>query len=160
MWVHWKAFLVHPKLANLSFRHWYHAQVAIEVIAALVHEDGLDVDLAVLCAMLHEVIEETNVYREDLENEFGSSVANGVLALSKNDDLGSKQKKWTKALSGSKNSLRNLDGETGRSYRQSAAANEEVGCWIDRSVSGRGESDPEWTGEGLPLFGWAVDSEN
>ena len=72
--------------------------VAMEVIAALAHEDDLDGDLAVQCALLHDVIEDTGISYEELSVEFGPAVAEGVLALSKNDDLESKQEKMTDSL--------------------------------------------------------------
>ena len=72
--------------------------VAMEVIAALAHEDGLDGDLAVQCALLHDVIEDAGVSYEKLAAEFGKDVAEGVLALSKNNILKSKQEKMTDSL--------------------------------------------------------------
>ena len=72
--------------------------VAMEVIAALAHEDGLDGDLAVQCALLHDVIEDAGVSYEKLAAEFGAEVAEGVLALSKNNILKSKQEKMTDSL--------------------------------------------------------------
>ncbi len=44
-------------------------------------------DLAVLCAILHDTIEDTAVSYEDIKREFGEMVANGVLALSKDTKL-------------------------------------------------------------------------
>ncbi len=72
--------------------------VAMEIIAALAQEDDLDGDLAVQCALLHDVIEDTGISYEELSVEFGPAVAEGVLALSKNDDLESKQEKMTDSL--------------------------------------------------------------
>ena len=72
--------------------------VAMEVIAALDRENGLDGDLAVQCALLHDVIEDTEATREDLENKFGPEVVEGVLALSKNNILKSKQEKMADSL--------------------------------------------------------------
>lgn len=69
-----------PYLAHLSM-------VAMEVMAALVVQEGLDGDLAVQCALLHDTIEDTPTTFEDVEQEFGPLVAQGVLALSKNDSL-------------------------------------------------------------------------
>lgn len=43
--------------------------------------------LLVPVALLHDTIEDTNVTHEDLAREFGQSVADGVLALTKNMDL-------------------------------------------------------------------------
>ena len=47
------------------------AMVAMEVIAALQVEDGIDGDLAVQCALLHDVIEDAGKSYEDLEKAFG-----------------------------------------------------------------------------------------
>ncbi len=72
--------------------------VAMEVIAALAYEDGLDGDLAVQCALLHDVIEDRGISHQKLAAEFGLQVANGVLALSTNDSLESKQEKMVDSL--------------------------------------------------------------
>ena len=72
--------------------------VAMEVMAALVHEDGLDGDLAIQCALLHDVIEDAGISYEKLAAEFGTEVAEGVLALSKNNTLKSKQEKMADSL--------------------------------------------------------------
>ncbi len=61
--------------------------VSMEVIAALTVEDGRDGDLAVQCALLHDVIEDTAVTYEGVAQEFGAAVADGVLALSKDKRL-------------------------------------------------------------------------
>lgn len=72
--------------------------VAMEVMAALAHEDDRDGDLAVQCALLHDVIEDTGVSYEKLAAEFGPGVAEGVLALSKNNDFESKKEKMADSL--------------------------------------------------------------
>lgn len=72
--------------------------VAMEVIAALTHEDDLDGDLAVQCALLHDVIEDAGKSYEKLAVDFGPEVAEGVLALSKNNILKSNQKKMADSL--------------------------------------------------------------
>lgn len=72
--------------------------VAMEVMAALAHEEGLDGNLAVQCALLHDVIEDTGISYEKLATEFGPDVAEGVLALSKNNILKSKQEKMADSL--------------------------------------------------------------
>jgi (p)ppGpp synthase/HD superfamily hydrolase len=66
-----------PYLMHLSF-------VAMEVMAALTVEPGHDGDLAVQCALLHDTIEDTNITYEQVAQAFGTPVAQGVLALSKN----------------------------------------------------------------------------
>jgi len=61
--------------------------VSMEVIAGLAHEPGHDQDLAVQCALLHDVIEDTSVTSDQVETEFGPDVAAGVSALTKNSSL-------------------------------------------------------------------------
>lgn len=59
----------------------------MEVMAALTVEQEHDENLALQCAILHDVIEDTTVTFEQLKNQFGEAVANGVLALSKDKNL-------------------------------------------------------------------------
>lgn len=63
------------------------AQVAMEVMAALTVETVSDPDLAVVCALLHDVIEDTATSFAEIEGEFGRAVASGVSALSKDPAL-------------------------------------------------------------------------
>ena len=63
--------------------------VSMEIMAALSVEDGLNGDLAVQCALLHDVIEDADVPHEKVKSEFGSVVADGVLALTKDEKVGS-----------------------------------------------------------------------
>ncbi|MBI2388819.1 MAG: bifunctional (p)ppGpp synthetase/guanosine-3',5'-bis(diphosphate) 3'-pyrophosphohydrolase [Deltaproteobacteria bacterium] len=70
----------HPYLVHL-------ASVAAEVIAALRAEPGRDEDLAVACALLHDVVEDTEVPAAAIAQAFGDRVAAGVVALSKRDDI-------------------------------------------------------------------------
>ncbi|MFC1856877.1 HD domain-containing protein [Thermodesulfobacteriota bacterium] len=62
--------------------------VAMEVIAALEKEAGLNGDLAVQCALLHDTIEDTDTTYDQLVENFGVAVADGVQALSKNESIG------------------------------------------------------------------------
>lgn len=61
--------------------------VCMEVISAFRTDTGLNEDLAVQCALLHDTIEDTKTTYPDLELEFGTPVAEGVLALSKDPAL-------------------------------------------------------------------------
>lgn len=61
--------------------------VSMEVMAALAHASECDGDLAVQCALLHDVIEDTAVAYKAVKSEFGTAVAQGVLALTKNPNL-------------------------------------------------------------------------
>lgn len=65
--------------------------VSMEVMTALSVEDGLDGDLAVQCALLHDALEDTPVTFHELETGFGLPVARGVLALTKNSLLPKEQ---------------------------------------------------------------------
>jgi len=70
-----------PYLMHFSF-------VAMEVIAALEKESGLDGNLAIQCALLHDTIEDTDITYEQLVEKFGVDVADGVLALTKDKSVG------------------------------------------------------------------------
>jgi len=62
--------------------------VAMETMAATAHgEDIKNLDLLVQCALLHDVIEDTEHTYDEVNKEFGNEVANGVSALSKNTGL-------------------------------------------------------------------------
>lgn len=69
-----------PYLTHLSM-------VAMETMTALSTEKGREGDLAMQCSLLHDTIEDTAVSYQDVEREFGKAVADGVLALSKNENL-------------------------------------------------------------------------
>lgn len=57
-------------------------QVAMEVMACPEAQD-----LAVLCALLHDTLEDTSTTYAQLEAKFGREVADGVQALTKNESL-------------------------------------------------------------------------
>ena len=61
--------------------------VAMEVMAALRAEPDCDQELAVHCALLHDVVEDTEATVERVQATFGTAVASGVSALSKNGTL-------------------------------------------------------------------------
>lgn len=75
-------------LPKLELPYLLHVtQVAMEVIAALRAEPGHDEDLAVLCALLHDTVEDSDVTVEQLAAAYGQAVADGVQALTKNETL-------------------------------------------------------------------------
>ncbi len=69
-----------PYLLHLS-------QVSFEVMGALAREPRDDGDVSVLCAILHDSVEDTEVTREQVVEAFGEAVAAGVQALSKDESL-------------------------------------------------------------------------
>ena len=48
-------------------------------------------ELAVQCSLLHDVLEDTLITYQEIEDKFGFQVAQGVLALSKNNKIESKR---------------------------------------------------------------------
>ena len=67
------------------------ALVTMEVIAALRTESTHDQELAVQCALLHDVVEDTPTTIAQVRAVFGAAVADGVAALSKNKALPKEQ---------------------------------------------------------------------
>ena len=51
------------------------------------NQNDLDINFAIQCALLHDVIEDTSVSYEEVMVSFGEKIANGVLALTKNNKL-------------------------------------------------------------------------
>jgi (p)ppGpp synthase/HD superfamily hydrolase len=62
--------------------------VSMEVLACLCAETFQDGDLAVQCALLHDLIEDTTVTFEAITHEFGEKIGHGVLALTKSAVIG------------------------------------------------------------------------
>ena len=72
--------------------------VAMEIIWGLDGMPGCDANLAIQCALLHDVIEDTQHTYEEITNIFGEEVAKGVLALSKNPNLPSREAQMIDSL--------------------------------------------------------------
>jgi (p)ppGpp synthase/HD superfamily hydrolase len=62
-------------------------QVVITLGPALLEDPGLDPDLAICCAILHDTLEDTETDIEELKSEFGVDIAAGTAALTKNKYL-------------------------------------------------------------------------
>lgn len=75
--------------------------VAMEIMARIAQHGGSisRPDLAIQCALLHDSIEDTETTCLDIENMFGADVANGVLALTKNSALETKEVQMRDSLS-------------------------------------------------------------
>ncbi len=54
-------------------------------------DENVNFDLVVSVALLHDTIEDTSVTYQDIENQFGKEIADGVLALTKNENLPKEQ---------------------------------------------------------------------
>lgn len=63
------------------------SNVAMEILIAAQHSPDFDIDFAVQVALLHDTLEDTSTTLEELTKVFGVTIAEGVLALTKNGDL-------------------------------------------------------------------------
>lgn len=63
------------------------SNVCMEIMAAICAGETDYPDLAVQCALLHDVIEDTGKTYDELKQIFGADVADGVLALTKNQNI-------------------------------------------------------------------------
>jgi len=70
-----------PYIMHISF-------VAMEVIAATKMHSDLDCNLLVQCALLHDTLEDTDTSYDQLVDNFGNSVAQGVDSLTKHPSIG------------------------------------------------------------------------
>jgi len=61
--------------------------VCMEVMTAICTGNAENPNLPVQCALLHDVIEDAGISFDELKNIFGEDVADGVLALTKNNKL-------------------------------------------------------------------------
>lgn len=64
--------------------------VAMEATATAANENIDNPNILVLCALLHDVIEDTFATYDDIKRKFGIQIADGVLSLTKNTRLSSK----------------------------------------------------------------------
>lgn len=67
------------------------SNVAMEILMAHHYSKDFDLNYAIQVAILHDVIEDTPTTYEELERLFGKTVADGVLALTKNTQLETKE---------------------------------------------------------------------
>jgi guanosine-3',5'-bis(diphosphate) 3'-pyrophosphohydrolase len=73
--------------------------VAMEAIAVIANNDIVNPNLLVLSALLHDSIEDTSSTYDDIKNSFGIDVAEGVLALTKDEQLPSKHEQMLDSIS-------------------------------------------------------------
>lgn len=58
-----------------------------ELLAAQAAGEDFDIDLAVVTALLHDVVEKSDVTIKSIRKDFGQAVAEGVAAMTKNESL-------------------------------------------------------------------------
>jgi (p)ppGpp synthase/HD superfamily hydrolase len=82
-----------PYIVHLS-------SVSMEVINACIKSkiDEKQMNFAITCALLHDVLEDTEITYDELYLEFGLEVADGVEALTKNKQLDSKQEQMRDSI--------------------------------------------------------------
>jgi (p)ppGpp synthase/HD superfamily hydrolase len=67
------------------------SNVAMEILIAAYKTEKFDLDFAVQVALLHDTIEDTLTTFEEIEEYFGTDIADAVLALTKNEKLPKEQ---------------------------------------------------------------------
>lgn len=72
--------------------------VVFEVMNACIYTPKMDGELTLLCAILHDTLEDTTYTYQQLEKDFGTAVASGVLALTKNKKLRGKEQQLLDSL--------------------------------------------------------------
>jgi GTP diphosphokinase / guanosine-3',5'-bis(diphosphate) 3'-diphosphatase len=73
--------------------------VAFESMSAIVNSSQIENhDLLIVCSILHDTIEDTRTTYDDIKVMFSNQVADGVLALTKNKHLISKEEKIIDSL--------------------------------------------------------------
>jgi len=72
--------------------------VAFEILNVIQYTENIDADLAIKCAILHDTIEDTPFTYTKVKELFGQPVADGVLALSKNDTIEDRLEKMLDSL--------------------------------------------------------------
>ena len=70
--------------------------VSFEVMAVVSSLENAE--LAICCAILHDTIEDTEITYEAIEKEFGKAVADGVMALTKDETLPTKREQMIDSL--------------------------------------------------------------
>ena len=70
----------------------------MELMRALAVEPTAQPDLPIVCAILHDVIEDTSVTYEQVADAFGEAIAQGVQALTKNETLPTKAEQMDDSL--------------------------------------------------------------
>lgn len=73
--------------------------VAMEATATVAYENIDHPNMLILCALLHDSIEDTSATYEDIRDHFGIEIADGVLSLTKNAKLSSKFEQMKESIS-------------------------------------------------------------
>ncbi len=74
------------------------ANVSMEIFLAYQNAPDFDLDQAIQLAILHDVIEDTDTDYQEVKTRFGVPIADGVLALTKDETLSGKAEKMADSL--------------------------------------------------------------
>ena len=76
------------------------SNVAMEVLTALSQspDKSINADLALQCALLHDSIEDAGITYENLVEDFGVAIADGVQALTKDESIAGRREQMTDSL--------------------------------------------------------------
>jgi len=85
------------------------SNVAMEVLMAYNAEKNFDINFAIQVAILHDTIEDTTADFAEVKNEFSEKIATAVQALTKNEELPSKEEQMMDSL----NRINQLPKEVG-----------------------------------------------
>jgi len=72
--------------------------IVFEILNAINYTENINADLALKCALLHDTLEDTPCSYEQINELFGQHVANGVLALTKDDRIDGRLEKMRDSL--------------------------------------------------------------
>ena len=75
------------------------ALVAMEATATIATQNIQNPNILILCALLHDSIEDTSATYKDIIKTFGTDIAEGVLSLTKNTELPSKSDQMKDSIS-------------------------------------------------------------
>jgi len=83
-----KHVAINQKVPGTELPYVVHlSNVAMEVLMANANTENFNVALAIQAALLHDTIEDTDTTFAEVEENFGTAVANAVMALTKNESL-------------------------------------------------------------------------
>lgn len=82
--------------------------VAMEIIAAFMKEPNFNLNLALQLSLLHDSLEDTKTTYNEIKNYFSEEIAIGVDALTKNNNLFSKQNKMEDSIKRIKESYKEV----------------------------------------------------
>lgn len=87
---HNKQLMMHPE--NVPYSAHFTGVMLNAIKYAVLENEEYDFNTLVCCAILHDVVEDCGVNIKEIEEKFGSKIACGVSALTKNDNLKKEEK--------------------------------------------------------------------